>query len=126
MSLPLIMQASEGYSDFNILNKTVEDDGYGGHREYYAIGAAFDGVLVLDNSIEAQRAEKEGVTGLYTLTVEKKYRLPWHTVIAKSGDMSQTYRVTTKDDNSTPDTTALNLRTVNVEEYDITKELNNA
>ena len=124
--LPKIMQASEGYSDFNILNKTTEDDDYGGFREYYSIGAAFDGVLVLDNSIEAQRAEKEGVTGLYTLTVEKKYRLPWHTVIAKSGDMSQTYRVTTKDDNSTPDTTALNLRTVNVEEYDITKELNNA
>lgn len=124
--LPKIMQASEGYSDFNILNKTVKDDDYGGFKEYYAIGAAFDGVLVLDNSIEAQRAEKEGVTGLYTLTVEKKYRLPWHTVIAKSGDMSQTYRVTTKDDNSTPDTTALNLRTVNVEEYDITKELNNA
>lgn len=124
--LPRIMQASEGYSDFYILNKTIEDDGFGGQREYYAIGAAFDGVLVLNNSIEAQRAEKEGVTGLYTLTVEKKYRLPWHTVFAKSGDMSQTYRVTTKDDNSTPDTTALNLRTVNVEEYDITKELNNA
>ena len=126
MSLPKIMQTSEGYSDFNILNKTVEDDGYGGHNEYYSIGATFDGVLVLNNSIEAQRAEKEGVTGLYTLTVEKKYRLPWHTVFAKSGDMSQTYRVTTKDDNSTPDTTTLNLRTVNVEEYDITKELNNA
>lgn len=120
--LPKLMQASEGYGTFNVLNFTIVDDPYGGYKKIYSIGATFEGVLHLDDSINAQIAEKNGVTGVYTLTTDKEFRLPWHTVFCKDGNTNKAYRVTTKDENSTPNTTPLNLRQVRAEEYDISKD----
>lgn len=120
--LPKLMQASEGYGTFNVLNFTIVDDPLGGYSKSYSIGATFEGVLTLDDSINAQLAEKNGVTGVYTLTTDKEFRLPWHTVFCEDGNTNKAYRVTTKDENSTPNTTPLNLRQVRAEEYDISKD----
>ena len=120
--LPKLMQASEGYGTFNVLNFTIVDDPYGGYKKTYSIGATFDGVLHLDDSINAQLAEKDGVTGVYTLTFDKGLKLPWHTVFCIEGNTGKAYRVTSKDENSTPNLSRLNLRQVRAEEYDISKD----
>lgn len=118
--LPKIMQATEGYSTFNVLNKSIIDDTRGGYTEGYTIGAQFEGVIVLDDSLQAQEAQKAGVTGVYTLTVDKSIDfLKWHTVICRKGDINDAFRVVTKDEKSTPSTTKLNLREVRLEEYEV-------
>lgn len=120
--LPKLMQAHDGYGNYNVLNYIIVDDPHGGYSKTYSIGATFEGVLTLDDSINAQQAEKAGVTGVYTLTFDKEFNLPWHTVFCKDGDTNKAYRVTTKDENSTPSTSRLNLRQVKCEEYDISKD----
>lgn len=120
MSLPSLLQASENFGKFQIYDLTTQNDGYGGYATSYTPGATFDGVLVLDNSINAQVAQKEGVTGVYTLTVDKIIRLPWHTVFKKiSGEnlVGTFFRVTDRDDKSTPNGSSIVMRTMNVEEY---------
>lgn len=120
MSLPLIMQATEGYSTFNVLNRSIIDDTRGGYTEGYTIGAQFEGVIVLDDSLQAQEAQKAGVTGVYTLTVDKSIDfLKWHTVICRKGNINDAFRVVTKDEKSTPSTSKLNLREVRLEEYEV-------
>lgn len=124
MSLPILMQANENYGKFNILNKVTVNDGYGGYTEGYAVGAEFDAVLVLNDSIQAQRAEQEGVKGVYTLTTDKAVPLPWHRIFRRKSD-NATFRVTSKDEHATPSTTPMNLREVKVEEYALTGEIAN-
>ena len=125
MSLPDLMKANDDYGTFQIYDYVTAQDDYGGFNPTYQVGAIFDGVLILNNSIQAQTAQKQGVTGVYTLTVDKSFRLPWHTVFQKvildsEGNVTQkgsVYRVTTKDDNSPPKTASLHFRQVTVEEW---------
>lgn len=117
MSLPDLMKETEGYGYFRILDKTTQEDGYGGYIDTYAVGARFEGVLVLDDSINAQAAMAQGVTGVYTLTYDKALRLPWHTVFCKDEDHNQVFRVTSKDEKSTPSSSSLRMRDVKCEEW---------
>ena len=116
MSLPALMQANENYGKFNFINVADLDDGYGGYTEGYTVGAEFDAVLVLNDSIQAQKAEQDGVKGVYTLTTEKSVPLAWHKVFRRKSN-GAIYRVTSKDEHATPSTTPMNLREVKVEEY---------
>lgn len=115
--IPVLMQNSEGYGQFTILDKITRNDGYGGTVDTYEDGADFYGVMVLDDSINAQKAESEGVTGVYTLNYDKALRLPWHTVLR--GADGRTYRVTSRDEKSTPSSSPLNLRQVKCEEWEL-------
>ena len=120
MALPDLMKENENYGQFQIYDLTTQNDGYGGYMSTYTPGATFDAVLVLDDSIQAQVAEKQGVTGVYTLTFDNALRLPWHTVFRKiSGDglVGTFFRVTSKDDKVPPKGATLKFRNVNVEEY---------
>ena len=119
MSLPALLQATEGYGRFVVINKMTVNDGYGGYIDTYVPGATFDGVLTLDDSINAQIAEKQGVTGVYKLTFDKALRLPWHTIFRREDDPSATYRVTSKDEASTPSTSSLDMRIVSAEGYEV-------
>ena len=118
MSLPDLLKANENYGTYQIWNVAIVDDGYGGYKDEWTAGASFEGVLVLDDSINAQIAEQQGVKGLYTLTFEKALHLPWHTVFNKKGT-NAFYRVTSRDENATPSSTKLNMRYVKAEEYEI-------
>ena len=115
--IPVLMQNSEGFGRFVILDKITGNDTYGGQTETYQDGTAFYGVLVLDDSINAQKAESEGVTGVYTLTYDKILRLPWHTVFR--GEDDRIYRVTSRDEKATPASSALKLRQVKCEEWEL-------
>lgn len=128
MALPDLMKANENYGHFQIYNLITQNDGYGGYISIYTPGATFEGVLVLDDSINARVAEKQGVTGLYQMTFEKELHLPWNTVVRKiDGEklVGTFFRVTSKDENATPSSTPLNLRKVIMEEYVPSGEIEN-
>jgi len=128
MSLPDFIKGFDDYGEFQILDYTTVSDGYGGAVEpTYVPGATFMGALVLNNSIQAQTAQKQGVTGVYTLTFDKSMHLPWHTVFQKiirdeNGNKvsnGSIYRVTTKDDNAPPKSATLKFRQVTAEEWQL-------
>lgn len=117
--IPELMRTTEGYGFFRIMDKSTQKDGYGGYIDVYTVGEKFDAVLTLNDSINAQVAMAQGVTGVYKLTYDKSLRLPWHTVFCEDSDRSKVYRVTSKDEKSTPGKSNMNLRTVNCEEWEI-------
>lgn len=109
---------SEAMTDFTILDKTTTPDGYGGVVTTWTDGATIKAAVVLDNSINAQRAQKEGVTGVYTITTDKNVVLRFHDVLRRESD-GLVLRVTTNgDDSKTPNSAGLNMRQVRAEEWD--------
>lgn len=102
-----------------ILNKTTSADGYGGYVVNWQDGAQFNAAIVLDTSIEARTAEKQGVTSLYTVTTGKAMNLQYHDVFRRNRD-SKIFRVTSDgDDKRTPASATLNMRQVTAEEWSL-------
>lgn len=102
-----------------LLDKITTSDGYGGYTTEWSEGAEFRAAIVLDSSIQARQAEKDGVTGLYTITTGREFNLTFHDVFKRISD-GKIFRVTTKgDDKKTPRGAALNMRQVNAEEFDL-------
>ena len=108
-----------------LLDKTTEADGYGGYVTSWREGALFDCAIVLDNSIQAQIAEKQGVTGIYTVTTKKAMNLQYHDVFKRKSD-NKIFRVTSDgDDKHTPASAGLNMRQVSAEEWSLVGEMSN-
>ena len=112
----------EALQECVMMNRAVIDNPYGGTTEPYTEGAHFKASVYLSNSLEMQRAEQEGVKGLYQITTDKSIRLRYHDVFKRladpvNGDDEILLRVTSKDDNSTPNSSLLNQRVVNAEEF---------
>lgn len=101
------------------LNKSIEDDGYGGYIEEWRQGAEFDAAIVLNTSIEARLAEKQGVTAIYTVTTSKMLNLQYHDVFQRLED-GKIFRVKSDgDDNKTPESATLDMRQVTAEEFEL-------
>lgn len=101
-----------------LYNKISEPDGYGGRKDTYSEGMTFDAACVLDASMQARIAEKQGVTALYTVTTKKQMNLQYHDVFKRVRD-GKKFRVTSDgDDKATPNSAALNMRCVSAEEYE--------
>ena len=102
-----------------LLDKRTEADGYGGYNTTWQDGASFDAAIVLDNSLQARVAEKEGVTALYTVTTRKALNLQYHDVFRRVED-GKIFRVTSDgDDKKTPASAHLNMRQVSAEEWEL-------
>lgn len=100
-----------------MLDKTTREDGYGGYKAVYVDGAQFQAAIVFDTSLEARRAEKEGVKSLYTVTTSRALTLEYHDVFRRTRD-GKIFRVTSDgDDKYTPASTALDMRQVTAEEW---------
>lgn len=100
-----------------LLNKTRQNDGYGGYATTWSDGATFDAAIVLDSSMQAKIGQQMGVTGLYTITTQKALTLDFHDVFRRVSD-GKIFRVTTNgEDKKTPDSAALNMRQVSAEEF---------
>ena len=109
----------ESMDECVILNKVTEKDGYGGYKTSYTEGADFDAAIVLDTSIEARRAEREGVKSLYTVTTSKVLNLQYHDVFKRVKD-NAIFRVTSNgDDKKTPPSATLDMRQVTAEKWEI-------
>lgn len=102
-----------------LLNKVTTADGYGGYIVAWQDGAEFDCAIVLDTSIQARAAEKQGVTELYTVTTRKAMNLQYHDVFRRESD-GKIFRVTSDgDDKYTPSSANLNMRQVTAEEWSL-------
>lgn len=111
---------SEAMEKCILLNKSSVPDGYGGRRDIWQESDFdFDAAIVFDTSLEARRAEKEGVTSLYTVTTEKSIKLEYRDVFKRISD-NKIFRVTSDgDDKYTPASATLNMRQVTAEEWNL-------
>lgn len=102
-----------------IMDKSTQSDGYGGIITVWTPGAEFTAAIVLDNSLQAKIAEKQGVTALYTITTYKDINLQYHDVFKRKED-GKIFRVTSDgDDKHTPKSASLNMRQVSAEEWEL-------
>ena len=76
-----------------LLEKTRTPDGEGGYIVEWTDGAAFTNYQALDTSMEARRAEKEGVTSLYSALVNKNVPVEYNDYF-RDTTTGETYRVT--------------------------------
>lgn len=117
---------SEAMENCIMLDKRTSSDGYGGYSTSWIEGADFQAAVVLDSSMEARIAEKQGVTALYTITTEKKINLQYHDVFKRLKD-GKIFRVTSDgDDDHTPDNAGLNMRQVSAEEWELPRDGQNS
>lgn len=102
-----------------ILNKSTVLDGYGGYKTVWTDGAEFDAMISYDDSTQGLAAQAQGVTSLYTVLTSRALNLQYHDVFRQLSD-GKIFRVTTDgDDNETPKSSALDLRSVRAEEWEL-------
>lgn len=117
---------SEAMENCIMLDKRTSSDGYGGYSTSWVEGADFQAAVVLDSSMEARIAEKQGVTALYTITTEKNINLQYHDVFKRLED-GKIFRVTSDgDDKHTPNSAGLNMRQVSAEEWELPRDGQNS
>lgn len=108
---------TEAMENCILIDKRTAADGYGGYTTEWVDGAPFTAAIVLDNSMQARVAEKQGVTALYTITTTKAMNLQYHDVFRRVSD-GKVFRVTSDgDDKKTPQSAGLNMRQVSAEEF---------
>lgn len=76
-----------------LLDKRRVSDGEGGFVTSWVEGAKFMAAITLNTSIEAQAAEKQGVTGIYKVMTDKSAMLDYHDVFRRQYD-GKIFRVT--------------------------------
>lgn len=110
---------SEAMTECTLMDRRTSPDGYGGYDTTWIEGAVFQAAIVLDSSMQAKIAEKQGVTALYTVTTERAMNLQYHDVFRRESD-KKIFRVTSDgDDKYTPQSATLNMRQVSAEEYSL-------
>lgn len=114
-----------------LLNKQRVSDGYGGFTSTWTDGPEFQAAIVFNTSLEARKAQKAGVTSLYTVTTAKSitleyhdvFRIPAHTDDDGNAVEEKILRVTSDgDDSKTPASASLNMRQVTAEEWSLPDE----
>lgn len=104
-----------------LMERRRESDGAGGWIiSGWEGGAAFDAAIVLDQSMQAKIAEKEGVTSVYTVTTKRSCALEYHDVIKRLSD-GATFRVTSNGaDKQSPEIGTLDICQVSAERWELT------
>ena len=100
-----------------MLDKRTVSDGLGGFSTEWVEGATFNAAVVKNNTLEARIAEKEGVSELYTVTVDKGLMLQFHDVFKRLSDQ-QIFRVTSNiKDSETPTVASFQIGQVTAERW---------
>ena len=108
---------SAAFEDCVTLIPTLTPDSAGSQTVTWAEGVPFKAAFDFQASMEARIAEKQGVTGLWDIYVERSVNLEFHNVFKRKSD-GQIFRVTSKDDKKTPKGAGLNLRLLAAEEWE--------
>lgn len=104
-------------SECVLIDKTTQDDGYGGYIPAYTEGAHFNAAIVFDTSLQARSAAKQGVTSLYTVTTARNLTMEFHQIFKRVKD-GKIFRVTSDgDDKFTPKSATLDMRQCTAEEF---------
>lgn len=100
---------------FHIMTKTETADGEGGRTSAWVVGSAVQIAPANDQSIEARRASKDGVTSLYSFVFDKTLAIAYNTYLKRDSD-SAYFRITSDPvDYETPSVTTLNQRKATAE-----------
>lgn len=103
-----------------LMEKTRKPDGAGGYMVQWTEGAEFTNYQALDTSMEARRAEREGVTSLYSALVDKGFPIEYNDVF-KDAETGQTYRVTSNpEEKVAPRSSTLPLKYFTAEKWSLT------
>lgn len=98
-----------------LMEKARTPDGKGGWKTDWVEGVAFQASIQKNTSLQAQIAEKEGVTELYTITTYRKQPLEWHDMIRRVRD-GAVFKVTSNTrDNTSPAFSAIDFGQVTAE-----------
>ena len=93
-----------------LLEKSRTPDGAGGYITTWTDGAEFYNYQSLDTSMEARRAEKEGVTSVYSVLVQKAVPIDYNDFF-RDETTGETYRVTSEPkDKKTPKSASFALK----------------
>lgn len=103
-----------------LMEKKRVPDGAGGYIVEWKEGAEFTNYQAMDTSMEARRAEKEGVTSLYSALVDKAVPIEYNDVF-KDKSTGETYRVTSDPkDKQAPRSSTLPLKYFTAERWALT------
>lgn len=93
-----------------LMEKKRTPDGAGGYYVEWTEGAEFQNYQALDTTMEARRAEKEGVTSVYSALVVKAVPIEYGDYF-KDMDTGETYRVTSNpEDKQAPRSASFSLK----------------
>ncbi len=102
------------------MEKNRTPDGEGGLITSWTEGATIRAALRFDSTMEARRAEHDGVTSVYTLLAPRDCGLVYHDVLKRVSD-GLTFRITSNSgDSFTPKSSTLALTAVSVERWNLT------
>lgn len=103
--------------DVVMMDKTTVSDGMGGVIRQWVEGAPFKAAIVKDSTLAARVAEKQGVTEVYTVTVDKGIDLDFHDVFKRVKD-GAVFRVTSNvTDSETPSIASFQIGQVTAEKW---------
>lgn len=101
------------------LTISAAGDGMGGYDGAWTEGAEFLAAIVKDNTLQARTAEKQGVTELFTVTVDKGLALDFHDVFRRKSD-GAVFRVTSNiKDSETPPRATFQIGQVSAERWEL-------
>ena len=104
-----------------LMEKTRVPDGEGGYTIDWTEGATFQNYQALDTSMEARRAEKEGVTSVYSALVDKALPIEYGDYF-KDTETGLTYRVTSNPyEKESPKSATFSLKYFTAERKELPK-----
>lgn len=102
-----------------LMEKKRTPDGAGGWLVSWEEGAEFVNYQALDTSMEARRAEKEGVTSVYSALVRKDLPIEYNDAF-KDKSTGLTYRVTSNpDEKQAPKSSSFDLKFFTAERWNL-------
>lgn len=100
-----------------ILNHVRTDDAVGGYSDEWIEGASFKAAIGKMSSPEVVVAEKQGLAEMFTVVVNKGFKLDYHDVFKRLSDGS-TFRVTSRTvDSEAHPASTVRIATVTAERW---------
>lgn len=101
--------------DCSKMDRTKAPDGYGGFYTKWSEVSTFQAAFAKDSSLEARRAEKEGIRNIYSIYTHRSVVLENGDIIKRKPDGSF-FKITSDGvDKATPESAGLNMRYVTAE-----------
>ena len=102
-----------------VIDKTTIPDGRGGVTPAYVPGAEFDAAFSYSSSEQMRIADAAKAVPRYVITTRQNINLQYHDIVKRISD-GKIFRVTSDgDDNKSPSVSALYMRQVEAEEWQL-------
>ena len=102
-----------------MMDRRTISDGLGGFSHEWVEGANFRAAVIKDNTMNARVAEKQGVTEVYTVTVDRGVLLEYHDVFKRTSD-GLIFRVTSNiRDSESPRVATFAIGQVSAERWEL-------